>query len=483
LLATDYQGRIEFAKPWGSTAMRKPMSLLRRLFHDKCGLSAVTVAVSLPVLFGVAGLGIDTGLWYTIKRQNQSAADAAALSAAYEVIAGNTNVATNLTPAASEAATRNNYGGTTPVVTYPYNDAVVTGGVKVTLSQTQNAWFSSWFPAFTNFTIANEAVAAVNSLPPVCMLVLGLNPPPSGSQNVSNAVNLAGNPTINAPTCTIVSDSDSSSAFYVQGSATINAATLITPGEISHTGAAYTINLSYPAQTGANVVTDPYASTLTHANFLTNGLSTALLCTSLTSGGITTYSNPGGYKPGCVIAGGLSIKNSTVNLSPGTYWLTGDLNLQSGSGAVLQCTACTNGGAGVTIILTAPPGGGTVGTMSLASNANLNLNAPAASSCSNCPFAGMVLIQDSNGLPAADHLPNPDTVSAQANSTETLSGLVYFPQADVTFQGTPAASGPQCLVLVTNTLSMQGNPGFATSGCGSLGLNKLPIVKTVYLAE
>jgi Flp pilus assembly protein TadG len=463
--------------------MRKPMSLLRRLLRDKRGLSAVTVAVSLPVLFGVAGLGIDTGLWYTIKRQNQSAADAAALSAAYEVIAGNTDVTTNLTPAASEAATRNNYGGTTPVVTYPYSDAVVTGGVKVTLSQTQNAWFSSWFPAFSAFTIANEAVAAVSNLPPVCMIALGRNPPPNGTPNLNDAVNLAGNPTINAPTCTIVSDSDSSSAFHLQGSATINAATLITPGEISHTGAAYTINLGYPAQTGANLVPDPYASTLTHANFLTNGLSTASPCTSSTVGGITTYTNPGSYKPGCVIAGRLSIKNSTVNLSPGTYWLTGALNLQSGSGAVLQCTACTNGGAGVTIVLTAPPGGGTVGTMSLASNANLNLNAPAASSCSNCPFAGMVLIQDSNGLPAADHLPNPDTVSAQANSTETLSGLVYFPQADVTFQGGPSATGPQCLLLVTNTLSMQGNPGFATSGCGSLGLNKLPIVKTVYLAQ
>src|SRR5215469_14084753 len=465
--------------------MRKPESLLRRLLRDKRGLSAVTVAVSLPVLFGVAGLGIDTGLWYTIKRQNQSAAAAAALSAAYEVIAGNTDVATNLTPAASQAAARNNYGGTTPVVTYPYSDAVVTGGVKVTLSQSQNAWFSSWFPAFTNFTIANEAVAGVNSLPPVCMLVLGLNPPPSGSQNASNAVNLAGNPTINAPTCTIVSDSDSSSAFYLQGSATINSATLITPGQISNTGGAYTVNLSYPAQTGANVVTDPYASTLTHANFLTNGLSAALAaspCTSSTAGGITTYTN-GSYNPGCVIAGGLSIKNSVVNLSPGTYWLTGDLNLQNGSGATLECTTCSNGGAGVTIILTAPPGGGTVGTMSLAANANFNLNAPAASSCSNCPFAGMVLIQDSNGLPAADHLPNPDTVSAQANTTETVSGLVYFPQADVTFQGGPSATGPQCLVLVTNTLSMQGNPGFATSGCGSLGLNKLPIVKTVYLAE
>src|SRR5215831_7794500 len=174
--------------------MRKPASLLRRLLRDQRGLSAVTVAVSMPVLFGVAGLGIDAGLWYTIKRQNQSAADAAALSAAYEVIGGYTcptDVSTYLTPAATEAATRNNYGGTTPVVTCPYSDAVVASGVKVTLSQTQNAWFSSWFPAFPTFTIANEAVAAVSNLPPACMMALNPTAP--------QAVSLAGNPTINAP--------------------------------------------------------------------------------------------------------------------------------------------------------------------------------------------------------------------------------------------------------------------------------------------
>jgi hypothetical protein len=335
-------------------------------------------------------------------------------------------------------------------------------GVKVRLSQTQNGWFSAWFPAFTNITIANEAVAAVSKLPPGCMLALN----PTAPQTVS----LAGNPTINAPSCSIVSDSNDASAFYLQGSATINAATLITPGEITNTGGAYTLNLKYPAQTGANFVPDPYASTLTHANFLTNdGLSTASPCTPTATG----YSSPGSYNPGCVIAGGLSIKNSTVDLSPGTYWLTGDLVLRSGTGATLECTTCSNGGAGVTIILAAPPGGGTVGTMSLAAGANLNLNAPAASSCSNCPFAGLVLIQDSNGLPAADPLPNPDTVSAQGNPTETLSGLVYFPQAAVTFRGTPAASGPQCLVLVANTISLQGTMGVRALGSTTFRLSRL----------
>jgi len=114
--------------------------------------------------------------------------------------------------------------------------------------------------------------------------------------------------------------------------------------------------------------------------------------------------------------------------------------------------------------------------VNLGSNANLNLNPPNTGT-----FAGMVLIQDSNGLPAGTTIDT--SFSTKANATETLSGLVYFPQADVTFQGGPSATGPQCLVLVANTVAMQGNPGFATSGCGSLGLNKLPIVKTVYLAE
>jgi hypothetical protein len=137
----------------------------------------------------------------------------------------------------------------------------------------------------------------------------------------------------------------------------------------------------------------------------------------------------------------------------------------------------------VTIILTAPPAGGTVGTANLGSNANLNLNAPSATSAPTSPFPGMVLIQDSNGLPAGDHLPNPDNFNSQANATETLYGLVYFPKASVTFQGTPAAAGPQCMVLVADTVGLQGNPKFATDGCSSIGLNTLPFPKTVTLVQ
>ena len=112
------------------------------------------------------------------------------------------------------------------------------------------------------------------------------------------------------------------------------------------------------------------------------------------------------------------------------------------------------------ILTTAQSKNGTVGTVTLGSNADLDLNAPSTGT-----FAGLVLIQDSNGLPTGTTINSP--FSAKANATETLTGLVYFPDTAVTFQGGPAATGPQCLVLVANTVSMQGNPEFATSGCRS----------------
>src|SRR5215472_18803877 len=279
--------------------MRKPAFLLRRLLHDKRGLSAVTVAVSMPVLFGVAGLGVDTGLWYAMKRQNQSAADAAALSAAYEWIGGHNNcpadVPTYLTPAATEAATRNNYGGTTPVVTCPYSDAIVANGVRVTLSQTQNAWFASWFPAFPTFTIANAAVAAVNTLGPSCLTALS----PTGASGSPNGadVSTVGSSVINVPNCIITSFATTSNSVYLQGGANaqVTAQTIVTAGEVSTTGSPV-LTLSNPAQIGAppQSLVNPYAPNaggtcsgspcLTHT-FLTTGLAAAPACASVTNNG------------------------------------------------------------------------------------------------------------------------------------------------------------------------------------------------------
>jgi hypothetical protein len=304
--------------------------------------------------------------------------------------------------------------------------------------------------------------------------MLALNP------TAADTINFAGNRTISAPDCTIVSDSDSNTAVHLQGSASVSAATIVTPGQIGYTGGAYTLTLGSPALTGSQLVPDPYTSTLTHST-LTAGMPPSAACTKSGSTWSGNCVVPGGsvasgntLSANTRISGGLSIKNGTVNLAPGTYWITdGDLDLKSGSGATLHCTTCTSGGAGVTIILTtAQASSGTVGTLTLASNANLVLNAPNTGT-----FAGDVVIQDSNGLPSGTTVHT--TANAQANATERLTGLVYFPKTAITFQGGPDSTGPQCLVLVANTIGFQGNPTFATSGCASIGLTNLPEPKTI----
>ncbi|MBV8738245.1 MAG: hypothetical protein JO007_13510, partial [Alphaproteobacteria bacterium] len=57
---------------------------LQRWRRDERGITAVLIALTLMALIGFTGLGVETGLWYTIQRYNQSAADVAAISGAME---------------------------------------------------------------------------------------------------------------------------------------------------------------------------------------------------------------------------------------------------------------------------------------------------------------------------------------------------------------------------------------------------------------
>jgi len=467
----------------------------RRLLRDTRGTTLVLVALMITALIGFTGLGVETGLWYAIKRQNQSAADVAALSGAFELLAGQssgltaTQVYPNICGFAQRDATRNGFTfasftcpTSTPACTSPssgqmcannppqtpstanFNNA---NAVEVILAQQQNALLASLYLA--NVTIDTRAVAVISVLDQACMLAL--NP------NASNAILIKGNPTLNMPNCSVVADSTSSSAIHLQGSASIIADTLVTAGGVDTTGnPSFTLNK--PAQTHAQNVPDPYAPPncttlcLTHA-FLTTGMPG---CTTAPSpvGGVTTYS------AGSRICGGLNIKNRTVNLSPGTYWVTdGDLSLQANG--VLECTACNpTTGAGITIIFTIVTGT-TVGTFTGGSNSAVgnpptapNFNAPNSGT-----FKGLLFVQDSNGLPAGTTW-NAGTFQGGPNAV--LNGLVYAPQAGLTFNGNPAAGGAGCLILVVDTLTLSGDSQLNSTGCPAAGVSP-PTVNTVALAE
>src|SRR5690348_9410691 len=204
---------------------RTIFGLISRILRDKGGATPTIVASALPGLIGMGAIGGETGVWFTIKLQNQSAADSAVIAAAYEVIGGKTDATGDLTRAADEAAKRNGYKGSTPAVAYPYSDGAVSDGIAVTLQQSQRALLAAMF--LPGVSVANTAAAVIEVLDHACILALNTN---------STDVDLAGSTRLNMPACSIAANSLSSSAIELHSSSVVVAKTLRTAGEISLEG-------------------------------------------------------------------------------------------------------------------------------------------------------------------------------------------------------------------------------------------------------
>jgi len=464
----------------GSTGLSL-FGAITRIFSEQKGASATFAAIVMPALIGFGALGVETGVWFTIKLQNQSAADAAALSAAYEVIAGKTDPTGELLPAAMAAAARNGFRETAAELIYPYSDGIARDAIAVTLQQKQGALLAAMF--LSGVTIASKAVAVIEVLDNPCLLALGAG---------GTAVEIADSQ-LYMPGCSVAANSTSRSAIDLHSGSLITATTLAAAGEVSlegnpidPTAPPSEFDLASPARIGAPAVMDPYATTLTHA-FLISGMPPAVGCNSRRSARVTIYDGNCAVtgkslthdrirlSARTLISGQWTIsEGQTVDLMPGTYWLTGDLTVHATG--VLKCSTCDNvTGAGVTLILTTQSK--KIGTVSMASNAQVTLNAPGAGQ-----FSGLVLVQDANGLPAGTTYSSGSSVITGAHGA-TLNGLVYFPNSSMTFVGSPSDTGPKCLLLVAKTVVVNGASSLETEGCASAGLTDLPKIYTAALAE
>ena len=434
------------------------LETITRFWRDNRGAAAAVVAVTLPVLIGFETLGVETGLWYLIKRQGQSAADAAAIAAAYEVIAGKTDVLGELTPAVSAAAAHNGYTGTAPQIVYPYSDGIVADGIAVFLQRSQRVFGSIFLPSVT---IASKAVAVLGVLDDVCVLALS---------TAGTGVEVDSASHLEATGCAVAANSTSSSAIDVDSqTGLLSVSTLVTSGQISLQGVPIDAAAPPPEFSptprifiGATSTPDPYANTLTHA-FLSSQILAIPTAINSWSAGITTVI-PGHYSAGMSVGTGASI-----DLQPGVYYVTeGDFSVASG--ATVTCTTC-GGAEGVTIVLTSA-NAGAVGNVQIASGATVALRAP-----NSGIFSGLLFIQDPLAIPAAGN--KPDSVLAGA-STMKLTGLLYFPTTKVQFQGNPGAT---CTLLIAGRVGTEGTAGFAASGCAGAGLSGGPAVYTAVLVE
>jgi Flp pilus assembly protein TadG len=199
-------------------------ALLKRLLRDRRGVTAVFVALAATVLIGFVGLGAETGLWYAVKRQDQSAADAAAISGAYEKAAGQAYsdvCALAKRDAASNGFTFQSYScpGTSPGCTNPSagqmcaNNPPVSGAsngddkaVEVILNRQQNALLANLF--LSNVTITSRAVAKVNLPGYTCDLSLA---------TTGTGISVQGSATLNLTDCGMAANSSDALAISFGG--------------------------------------------------------------------------------------------------------------------------------------------------------------------------------------------------------------------------------------------------------------------------
>jgi Flp pilus assembly protein TadG len=194
----------------------KPVSLWQKWLRDERGNVLILAALSMTALMGFVAMATDVGLLFRSRRNVQIAADAAAMAGALDVLY---NRSVSSAQAAGKAASSANGfadvsdGGTATVsVTTPPADgpnAGSAGFVEAVVSAPRNTFFMAMF-GFKTMTVSARAVAGDPVAGQACIWLMA----PSG-----NGLNLQGSYDIEAPSCGVYVNSNTSDALNVTGGA------------------------------------------------------------------------------------------------------------------------------------------------------------------------------------------------------------------------------------------------------------------------
>lgn len=457
------------------------------LLRDRKGATSLLLSATAVALISLAGFATEGGTWYLERRHGQNTADAAAMGGALTLATLNaagtpTGTAAGAVKAGTSVATLNGYtagtsSGTITAVTVAagtYTGTTFTpsssgtntaanglNAVKATISRTTPALFSSLLSA-TGPTITETAIARID------------NPGPGCSLSLNQPLSFSGSTTVTANACTLASNNTSSTgSISCGGASVVTAQSFVAVGGISGCGGTdlpFRPATTNPFQAVNSVTMPPVAAsastcqnwpaTITAANtFESSG---KMFCTGSFGSGKTKTSFTGDVK----ITG-----NSVVNLVPGTYvFYDAGISIQSGT---LECTTCTPGGAGVTIILTGSSPT-TIGSITINGNATVTLNAPYTNAY-NAAFDGILVYIDQTANPSNV------SISMKGGATVTMNGGIYAPSVPVSYTGNSANSAP-CTELVAYQVTFTGNSNLTTSGCSSQN-TKVAMTQVVDLVQ
>lgn len=393
---------------------------LCRLAADRGGAVAVVVALLLPLMVGVGALAIETGLWFSERRDLQNAADSAALSGAFELTAGRktTVMASALADGRRNAADAA-FSVRNPPTSGPFTGS--TAAVEVTATRPQTLLLSALF--LGDMQVGARAVARVGTLGDPCILAL--------ERVESSAAEFSGSADIVLRDCGVKANSSSAQALTVSGSSSLTAQFVETVGGYQVSGSGRLDVGS--TMTNASASADPFRS-------LPNPPVGGCNQTKYKENGTATLS-PGVYCNGLDLG-----SQARVTLSPGIYVVNGG-SVRINGGAQVS-------GTGVTIFLTGSSGD--YAQMDINGGAQVDLTAPNSGT-----YAGVLFFQDRNAPSGGDNKFN-------GGSSMRLNGALYFPGQQVEFQGNTSNAGG-CTRIVADTVTFTGDAALGNS-CASLGL-------------
>ena len=430
------------------------LSRLNEFWRDRSGNYVIITALTAPILVGMVGLGTEDGLWLFTHQTEQSAADAAAFSAAQnysmngDISGGSLSGATggsNLVKEANAVAASygftNGQNGVTVTLSRPPADfpkyAGYQNAVEVSITQVQPRLFSKLWKK-NNVTITARSVAVGNSAKG-CVLAL--------NTMVPKAVDSSGGGAVNINNCDLYDDStDATDALNGSGSSVVHARFVGVQGGVTGASGYQT---TYGLATGFPYVPDPYADVPNPSISACSG---------------TYNSKTETINPGCWASMHFN-GGDTITFNPGVYYVYGG-SFQVEGGANLNCN-CTPGGAGVTIILTGDSQKG-YATATVNGGGAINLQAPGKNASS--PYQGIVFFADRNAPVGTAYKFNGD-------SNTNYVGAIYAPTGAVAWSGGQGTS-TSCTQVIGNTVDFSGGGSNLAVNCQDdgtrpIGLNTM----------
>ena len=424
-------------------------NFMTKIWGDKRGNALIIAAAALPLLIGSAGLATDTIQWALWKRQLQRAADSAAIAGVYDRVAA-ASATTGTAAAVDKDLSLNNHTGMVlqsgyPIVTYPANAGINQNQVRVQLAVQRPLSFSAMFMSNPPLIRTTAQAATVSSAGEFCVLSL--------QNNSKTGIQATGSATI-VMDCGMMTNSTSTNAAAGQGSSSVTATVLAAAGGIQQSSN-WTVDAYQPY---SPALADPYASLEPDASELA-------ACGILPLPALTI----GNSNDGLEVAGGtcfasLSIgSNRTLTLKDGLYIISGgSVNIQGTLNLLNATLILTNKNSGAT-----QP----IGTLDMNASGQLNAIAPTTGK-----WSGMAIYQDRR---AVDDAPT-GNISASSpnkingNSTNKITGVVYFPNQQVTYNGNGTGSAT-CTQFVAKRIYWSGNTGMNnfTANCNMHGISAI----------